>query len=279
MLPWAPHSLSRLRKQMGQRFPVPILNLLFITISQNLASKRWCHPKDCRWFHVETGNYLKLVFCMVTNRCLIWLYFPRKCNASSAHLCTSCDIRAAMLTLGTVHTGVQEPRGWDELWPRADEPQRTPASKDTAAEELFGASLVETGGTGKGWCTPVYRAGRIWSQLRNKFRPRTEGRRKCSLLRAWSGELGWSHINMFTLSLFSNFFCMSMSSLYNEKDIFTTMKRTFLALFVIQHTWSYFLFFPLLSSFSLEVCVWVWAWVLVLGVGGRDRNRSEEIVK
>lgn len=120
MLPWALHSLSRLRNRWDN-VSCSTLNLLFITISQNLASKRWCHPKDCRWFHVETGNYLKLVFCMVTNRCQIWLYFPRKCNA-----CLSTSVHelwhqgSRVLTLGTVHTGVQEPRGWDELGPRAE---------------------------------------------------------------------------------------------------------------------------------------------------------------
>lgn len=153
MLPWAPHSLSRLRNRWDN-VSCSTLNLLFITISQNLASKRWCHPKDCRWFHVETGNYLKLVFCMVTNRCQIWLYFPRKCNASlSTSVHELWHQGSRVLTLGTAYrcTGTTGMR-WAQTKSR-DEPQRTPARKTQRQRSFSGASLVETGGTGKGWCT------------------------------------------------------------------------------------------------------------------------------
>ena len=184
------------------------LNLLFITTSQNPASQRWYHPKDCRWFHVETGSYLKLEFLWRPTGVKYGCISLGNVTHPSAHLCTSCDVGAAVCSLWELCVPVYRNHR-DEM--SSDQEQRW-ASENTCEEEAAAEELLG-GKSGGDWrhrkelMHALHRAGKIWSQLRNKFRPRTEGRRKYSLLPAWSGELGWwSYSNMLTLSLFSNFF-------------------------------------------------------------------------
>ena len=190
----------------------------------------------------------------------------------SARLCTSRDIRAAVCWLWELCIPVCRNHG-DEM--SSDQEQRwapeNTCEEEAAAEELLGGKSDGDWRHRQKLMHSLLRARKIWSQLKNKFRPRTEGRRKYSLLPSWSGELGWwSYSNVFTLSLFFNFFYMSVSSLYSEKNIYLQpWKKMLSSSLVTQHTWSsYFLFFSLLSSFSLEgcVCVWVWKWVCF---GGR----------
>lgn len=164
----------------------------------------------------------------------------------SAHLCTSCDIGAAVCSLWELCILVYRNHG-DEM--SSDQEQRwapeNTCKEDAAAEELFGGKSGGDWRHRKGLMHALHRAGRIWSQLRNKFRPRTEGRRKCSLLPAWSGELGWwSYINMFTLSLFSNFFLhVYVFIVWWKKIYLQPWKERFLALLLFSTPDLIFYFF------------------------------------
>jgi len=128
----------------------------------------------------------------------------------SAHLCTSCDVRAAVCSLWELCIPVYRNHG-DEM--SSDQKQRwapeNTCEEEAAAEELLGGKSGGDWRHRKELMHALHRAGKIWSQLRNKFRPRTEGKRKYSD--------GGAIVTCLPFLSFPTFFYMSVSSLYNEK--------------------------------------------------------------